>query len=82
MGLVIVLPLRLVSYKNLNYKPQYMAGANSSEKEKFYGSLGLTREVSMRSFYMENIFGEQKLFKLGVISSIVLIIIMFGVGLS
>ncbi|MGI6449721.1 MAG: NADH-quinone oxidoreductase subunit L [Desulfitobacteriia bacterium] len=80
MGLILVLPLRLLTYGELNYKPQYLAGANV-EKEKFYGSLGLTREVTMKSFYLNNIFGEDKLFKLGVVSSIVLIIIMFGVGM-
>ncbi len=81
MGIILVLPLRLMTYGELNYRPQYLAGSNSSEKEKFYGSLGLTRDVTMKSFYLENIFGEDKLFKLGVVSSIVLIIIMFGVGI-
>lgn len=82
MGLLIVLPLSLLFQKNYNYKPQYLAGANTENKEEFYGSLGLTRELSMRSFYLDNIFGEDNLFKLGVVSSIVLIIIMFGVGMS
>lgn len=81
MGMMIVLPLRLLTYGTLNYKEQYLAGANVGEKEKFYGSLGLTRDVTMRSFYLNSIFGEDKLFKLGVYSSIVLIIIMFGVGM-
>ncbi|NLI93086.1 MAG: NADH-quinone oxidoreductase subunit L [Peptococcaceae bacterium] len=81
MGLVLVLPLRLLSYGNLNYKPQYLAGANTSEREKYYGALGLTRDVSMRSFYLNSIFGEDKLFKLGVVSSIILILIMIGVGM-
>jgi ech hydrogenase subunit A len=82
MALVIILPLSLIFfYKDMNYKPQYLAGANLSEKEKFYGSLGLTRDVTMKSFYLNNIFGEDKLFKLGVVSSIVLIIIMIGVGM-
>lgn len=81
MGLILVLPLRLLTYGEMTYKSQYLAGANLSEKEKFYGSLGLTRDVTMKSFYLNNIFGEDKLFKLGVVSSIVLIIIMFGVGM-
>lgn len=80
MGLVILLPLRLLTYGELEYRTQYLAGANL-EKEKFYGSLGLTRDISMRSFYLNNIFGEDKLFKLGVVASIILIIIMFGVGM-
>ncbi|AFV01813.1 Energy-conserving hydrogenase (ferredoxin), subunit A [Dehalobacter sp. UNSWDHB] len=82
VGLMVVLPVGLsLTHKNVQYKPQYLAGLNTPEKEKFYGSLGLTREITMRSFYLENIFGESKLFKLGVVISIVLIIIMFGVGI-
>ncbi|AHF10088.1 MULTISPECIES: proton-conducting transporter membrane subunit [Dehalobacter] len=82
VGLMVVLPVGLsFTHKNYQYKPQYLAGLNTPEKEKFYGSLGLTREITMRSFYLENIFGESKLFKLGVVISIVLIIIMFGVGI-
>jgi len=81
--LVVLLPASLLFIKrDINYREPYLAGANIGEKEKFYGSLGLTREVTFRSFYLNNIFGEDKLFKLGVISSIVLIIIMFGVGMS
>ncbi len=80
MGLMIVLPLRLLTYGEVTHKHQYLAGANLSEKEKFYGSLGLTRDVTMRSFYLNDIFGEDKLFKLGVVSSIVLILIMFILG--
>ncbi len=81
MGLILVLPLRLLTYGDVTYKHQYLAGANLSEKEKFYGSLGLTRDVTFKSFYLNNIFGEDKLFKLGVVSSIILIIIMIGVGM-
>ena len=81
MGLMLVLPLSLLTYGDLNYREQYLAGANACEKENYHGALGQTREISMRSFYLENIFGEDKLFKLGVVSSVVLIIIMFGVGM-
>ena len=81
MGLIIVLPLSLLTFSNLNYREQYLAGANVSAKEKYHGALGQDREITMRSFYLESIFGEDKLFKLGVVSSIVLIFIMFGVGM-
>jgi ech hydrogenase subunit A len=68
-------------WDNLNYKAQYLAGTNVAEREKFYGSMGITRDLSLRSFYLNSIFGEDKLFRLGVISSIILIIIMIGVGM-
>ena len=80
MGIIVVLPLRLMGYKNLNYREQYLAGVNVSDREKFYGSLGRTRDISMRSFYLENIFGEDKLFRSGFVSCIILILIMIGVA--
>ncbi|UWG98749.1 NADH-quinone oxidoreductase subunit L [Dehalobacter sp. DCM] len=79
MVLVLVLPLRLLTYRGLNYKPQYLAGTNVKEKEKFYGSLGVTQEVSMKSLYLNTIFGEAKLFPLGVAACIILIVVMIGV---
>lgn len=82
VGLVVVLPLSLLFFKkDFVYKPRYLSGANVTDKEKFYGSLGITNGIAMKSLYLNNIFGEAKLFKLGVVSSIVLIIIMFGVGI-
>lgn len=81
VGLMVVLPICLsFTAKNFQYKPQYLAGANTGEKEHFYGSLGVTQEITMKSFYLNAIFGEEKLFKLGVVVSILLIVIMFGVG--
>lgn len=80
MGLMLVLPLSLLSFGELNYRTQYLGGANVGATQ-YHGALGQTRTITMRSFYLANIFGEDKLFKLGVVSSIVLIFIMFGVGM-
>jgi ech hydrogenase subunit A len=82
MGLMLILPLRLLTYRNLEYREHYLSGLNAGEKEQYYGSLGVTQKVTMRSFYMENIFGEDRLFGLGVVCCGVLTLIMIGVGVG
>lgn len=79
MGLVFILPLSFLFNKDVNYVEAYLGGTNVLEKEKFYGSLGLTRELKIRNYYLENYFGEGNLFNVGVISCTVLIVIMLGV---
>ncbi|MCL1918789.1 MAG: NADH-quinone oxidoreductase subunit L [Peptococcaceae bacterium] len=76
MGLMIVLPLSLLTYRKVGYREQYLAGANVDEKEKFRGSLGVTQSISVQSFYLDSIFGEKRLFNIGVIFAIALILIM------
>ncbi|MDR2737122.1 MAG: NADH-quinone oxidoreductase subunit L, partial [Gracilibacteraceae bacterium] len=80
MGLMLILPLTLLRSGKRSYREQYLAGANTA-KEQFHGSLGTTHSLTMRSFYLSNIFGEAKLFGISVVISIILIVIMIGVGL-
>ncbi len=81
IGLILVLPLQILRTSNKVYKPQYMSGANVAEKEMFHNSFGASETISFRSLYLDSIFKESLLFKAGVVSSIVLILAMFGVGL-
>lgn len=81
MVLVLILPLRILTYRNVNYRPQYLSGLNIEQREKFKGAMGITQDVAVKNFYLTDIFEEKKLFRLGVASSIVLILIMLGVGM-
>ena len=80
MGLMLVLPLTLLRSGKRSYRDQYLAGANTGS-EQFHGSLGTNHSLTMRSFYLKNVFGEDKLFNLSVVICIILILIMIGVGL-
>jgi ech hydrogenase subunit A len=79
MALMILLPLRLYFYKDLNYVEAYLGGSNVEEVGQFLGSFGEPRELKFKNYYMESYFGEVPLARAGVYASVVLIIIMFGV---
>lgn len=81
LGLVILLPLRLLFYKDLHHVEAYLGGTNVAEEGKFRGSLGLARELKIRNYYLENYFSESRLFQAGVLVCSALIIISLGVGL-
>jgi ech hydrogenase subunit A len=76
---MIVMPVGLtLDDKKLHYREQYLGGANVAH-ETFHGAMGLEQKLSLKSLYLEGIFGESKLFPLGVALSLILIIIMLGV---
>jgi ech hydrogenase subunit A len=77
--LLLSLPVIFPGGKERHYRPQYLGGANITEKEKFHGSMGQDVSLALKSFYLSGIFGENRLFPLGVISTLILIIIMLGV---
>ena len=81
MALILILPLRILAGKEINYKPQYLSGLNLPQREQFKGAMGVTQDVAMRNFYLTDIFEEKRLFRVGVGASIVLILIMLGVGM-
>ncbi len=81
MALILILPLRILTSKEINYKPQYLSGLNLPQKEHFKGAMGITQDVAMKNYYLTDIFEEKRLFRVGVGASIVLILIMLGVGM-
>ena len=83
VALVILLPLiDFFFQKTMKTKTgtAYMAGRNESPNRVFDGSLGAKRELSLRNYYLENIFGEKLHMRIGVVVSIIVILVMFGVS--
>ncbi|MDR1322690.1 MAG: NADH-quinone oxidoreductase subunit L [Gracilibacteraceae bacterium] len=76
---VLTVPLVFPGKQERHFRPQYLAGANLAEKEKFHGAMGQDIQISLKSLYLQGIFGESRLFPLGVLSTLILIIIMLGV---
>jgi ech hydrogenase subunit A len=83
IGLLVLLPLGLFffGYVNRNYKRvgTYLGGANIDENT-FEGAMASTQAIGLRNYYMEKYFGEGRLFNVGVLVSLVLLCIMFGVA--
>ena len=79
--LIIIIPLFLMLWqyrKKRVFGSPYMAGRNVHATVKFEGSAGMERELALKNYYLENLFGESRVFNIGVVISIAVIVIMMG----
>jgi len=78
IGLMVLPPIIfLIHWKNLVYVTPYLGGANEKDITQFTGSLGAPRDWSFKNYYLAKFFGEDKLMKITIASSIILFILMF-----
>jgi ech hydrogenase subunit A len=81
LGLMLLLPMGFfIHWKNLVHVAPYLSGANVADPHQFMGSLGAARTWSFRNYYIEQYFGEKKLFRGTVAGSMALIALMFLVA--
>lgn len=82
VGLLIFLPFGLFyfAFINKNYRRvgTYLGGANI-DNVTFEGAMASTRTIEMKNYYLERYFGEDRLFNIGVLVSLTLLFVMFGV---
>jgi len=89
MGLILLLPFQiLLQQKGKKHVIAYLCGANITENKqpyeantRFHTAGREVEELSLRNYYFENYFGEDKLGKIGLLANIVLLAILFGVVL-
>jgi ech hydrogenase subunit A len=83
IGLLIILPLGLFyyAYVNKNYKRvgTYLGGANI-DNVSFEGAMDHKHTADLKNYYLTKYFGEDILCNVGVLVSLTLIFIMFGVA--
>ena len=83
LGLLILLPAGLFyfAFVNKNYKRvgTYLGGANI-DHITFEGAMASTQTIELKNYYLEKYFGEDRLFMIGVIVSLTLVFVMFGVA--
>ncbi len=80
-SLLVLLPLGLFSAAvNKKYKRVgiYLGGANIGY-DTFEGAMASTQSIKMKNYYLEKYFGEDRLFPAGVLVSLTLLFVMFGV---
>jgi ech hydrogenase subunit A len=81
--LLILLPLGLFyfAFVNKNYKRVgiYLGGANI-DHITFEGAMASTQTIELKNYYLEKYFGEGRLLMIGVLISLTLIFVMFGVA--
>jgi ech hydrogenase subunit A len=85
MALLLILPISFLLFRrSAKHLPAYMGGRTSTPDLHFAGSLGLTREAQTRNYYLNEYFGEAKLFLPGAVVCAVLILaswVLAGVAL-
>ena len=83
IGLLIILPLGLMyfAYINKDYRRvgTYLGGANV-DNVSFEGAMDHKQTADLKNYYLTKYFGEDILFNIGVLVSLTLIFIMFGVA--
>jgi ech hydrogenase subunit A len=64
--LLMIMPFSMLFYrKGPDIAPPYMAGRTTEGHMHFVGSMGVSRELVLSNYYMEKMFGEERLFMAG-----------------
>jgi ech hydrogenase subunit A len=84
LGLLILLPLGLFyfAFVNKDYKRvgTYLGGANI-DHITFEGAMASVQPIALKNYYLAKYFGEDRWFITGVLVSLTLLLVMFGVAL-
>jgi len=77
--MVLLMPLSMLYYrKDRRHLAPYMGGRATNADMQFKGTFGVYKPITIHNYYMENIFGETKLMKVGVVLCTGLIVLMAG----
>nr|WP_245323388.1 proton-conducting transporter membrane subunit [Methanomicrobium sp. W14] len=77
MVLILLLPLSIGHFgKGRTIKSQYMGARPANAGLSFAGSMGVTKEVTLSNYYIENMFGEKDLAHFSVVLTIFLLIVL------
>lgn len=78
VGLILILPLLFYGRTNKRIVPIYMAGANEGDNLTFRGSMAKEVPVSLRNWYMEGIFKETLMTRIGIIATCIIFTLSFA----
>ncbi len=85
IALVFVMPLIIwfMSVKNnpFDKSTRYLNGISDEEQTGFVDSFGNNKKITLANWYMDGLFGEERLFKPSVITATIAIVTMFIVVL-
>jgi ech hydrogenase subunit A len=77
VALILVLPLLFYGRTNKRIVPLYMAGANEGDNLTFRGAMQKDVPVSLRNWYMQDIFKEKLMNRIGIIATCVIFSMTF-----
>jgi ech hydrogenase subunit A len=82
LAMVAMFPLSFLNYnRKVKVVDAYLAGANVESTDgqaRFQGSAGTIRDMSMHNYYMDQVLGEERVFKAGFWIAIVVLFALLG----
>jgi ech hydrogenase subunit A len=64
--LLMIMPFSMLFYrKGVNPATPYMGGRPMDDPMHFAGSMGVSREIVLSNYYLEKLFGEERMFMIG-----------------
>jgi len=81
LTMVCLFPLTFWEYgRGVKVVDAYLGGANTASGEQFRDSFGKATDADLKNYYMEEYFGEQRMSRIGVAVTIVLLAVIFVLG--
>lgn len=74
LALVLLLPIPFLGKTKKKIVPNYMCGVNTGDNLSFTGAMNCETQVSLRNWYMESWFGEDRMNKFGLVITIITIL--------
>jgi ech hydrogenase subunit A len=82
VALILVLPLLFYGHSRKKLASLYMAGTGEGNDLTFRGSMNAEVPVSLRNWYMEDVFKEKRMNRIGLIYSCLILAISFSYAIS
>jgi ech hydrogenase subunit A len=82
VALILILPLLFYGRTRKRIMPLYMGGANEGDNLTFRGSMGKDVPVSLRNWYMQGIFNEKLINRVGVIITCFIFALTFSFAVA
>lgn len=78
--LVLIMPFSLARFTHSARRvPRYLCGIPETRTAVFTGSCGINREITLSNYYLDHIFGEERLARISVGIGIFLIVLLLNV---
>ncbi len=78
--LVLIMPFSLARFTHSARRvPRYLCGIPESRPSVFTGSCGINREIALSNYYLDRIFGEERLSRISVGIGIFLIVLLLNI---
>jgi ech hydrogenase subunit A len=78
--LVLIMPFSLARFTHSARRvPRYLCGIPETRTAVFTGSCGINREITLSNYYLDHIFGEERLARISVGIGIFLVVLLLNV---